>query len=913
MKSVTDPSKGPGPVHLTPANCPNCGTQLSADAVFCHRCGRNFTVEMSAKTPSGAATSDAASTDTLVRLRAALADRYAVERELGKGGMATVYLAKDLKHGREVAIKVLHPDLAASLGADRFEREIRLAANLQHPHILGLFDSGAADGLLYYVMPFVKGESLRDRLNREGQLPVEDAIGITLEVADALGCAHAQGVVHRDIKPENILLSGGHCLIADFGIARAMSEGGANKLTQTGMSMGTPFYMAPEQASGETVGPTADLYSLGCMLYEMLAGDPPFIGKNAMAIMAKHAMEQVPSIRIVRSSVPEEIENAIFHAMGKVAADRPQTAAQFAELLGVQMGSTSSMRVLRLTPTAQRRVPSGAQTMLAFPAPVAWWRKPQAIAVAALLAVGAAAGVWRMTAGRSRASANAGPDAHRLAVLYFKDLSKNQSLGPLADGLTEGLIRSLSGGSSLTVISQGGVEKFRGSSIAPDSIAKALRAGYLVRGEVEPDGANVTVSVRLDDASGVSLKRATFVRPAGNLLAMRDTLSVVASDLIKQQLGEEIHVRETASASNPDAWLMVQRGRQARKNFDAAVAKGDSAGIEHELRAADSLFAGAEKSDGKWAEPVTSRASLAYRRSRTIGRDPALIRKWVEVGLGHANRALALDPKNADALEVRGTLHYFSWLSNLEEDAARKAALIASAKEDLEKATTINPNQAGAWSTLSHLYNNFPTSTPTDVLLAAQRAYETDEFLSDAELVLSRLFLATYDLGQFDKAAQWCAEAGRRFPAGMRSARCQLFLLTTKSRTPDVPAAWRLADSVVALAPPAQKAFYRLNSNMLAASVIARASKTAPALADSARHVAKNSEGDATVDPGREYGLYGAIAYAILGDRAEAVRVLKLYLAVNPQRIAGFRDDPGWQFRDLQSDPGFRQLVGAGR
>ena len=224
------------------------------------------------------------------QLQSAIADRYKVERELGRGGMATVFLATDIRHERQVAIKVLHPDLSATIGAERFEREIKLAAKLQHPHILGLIDSGQADGLLYYVMPFVEGESVRDKLDREKQLSIDEALQITLEVADALGYAHAQNIVHRDIKPENVMMSNGHALVADFGIARARTEAGQSKLTQTGMAVGTPVYMSPEQATGEPVGPAADIYSLGCMLYEMLAGEPPFNGPNAMVIMARHAM-----------------------------------------------------------------------------------------------------------------------------------------------------------------------------------------------------------------------------------------------------------------------------------------------------------------------------------------------------------------------------------------------------------------------------------------------------------------------------------------------------------------------------------------------------------------------------------------------------------------------------------------------
>ena len=197
-------------------------------------------------------------TEELERVAKALEGRYAIERELGRGGMATVFLAADVRHDRSVAIKVLRPEITLSIGSERFDREIKLAAKLQHPHILGLIDSGEADGLLFYVMPFVQGESLRDRLDREAQLPIEDAIQISLEVADALGYAHASGIVHRDIKPENILLSQGHALVADFGIARAATEAGGHKLTQTGMALGTPVYMAPEQAAGEAVGPTAD-------------------------------------------------------------------------------------------------------------------------------------------------------------------------------------------------------------------------------------------------------------------------------------------------------------------------------------------------------------------------------------------------------------------------------------------------------------------------------------------------------------------------------------------------------------------------------------------------------------------------------------------------------------------------------
>ncbi|HSR93168.1 MAG TPA: serine/threonine-protein kinase, partial [Gemmatimonadales bacterium] len=249
------------------------------------------------------------------RLSTALSDRYRIERELGQGGMATVYLAQDLRHDRRVAVKVLRPELAAVIGADRFLSEIKTTANLQHPHILPLFDSGDADSFLFYVMPFVEGESLRDRLSREKQLPIPDAVRIATEVAGALDYAHRHGVIHRDIKPENILLHDGRALVADFGIALAASKAGGTRMTETGMSLGTPIYMSPEQAMGEReVTARSDVYALGCVLYEMLVGDPPFIGSTAQAIVAKVLTEKPAPPSKFRETVPEAVEDAVLTA-----------------------------------------------------------------------------------------------------------------------------------------------------------------------------------------------------------------------------------------------------------------------------------------------------------------------------------------------------------------------------------------------------------------------------------------------------------------------------------------------------------------------------------------------------------------------------------------------------------------------
>src|SRR5215212_4213855 len=270
----------------------------------------------------------------LDRIRDAFTDTYSIDRELGRGGMATVYLAQDAKHERLVALKVLHSDLAASLGPERFLQEIKLAARLNHPHILPLHDSGDADGFLYYVMPYVEGESLRERLDRDHQLPIEEAVHHGRAIASALDYAHRQGIVHRDIKPENVMLYEGEAMVMDFGIAKALSAAGPETITQTGMMIGTPAYVSPEQAAGETnLDGKSDQYSLACVMYEMLSGERPFSGATPQAVMAKRFSEMPKSLRAIRSSIPESVEKAVTKAMAIDASGRYSTAAQFGQAL----------------------------------------------------------------------------------------------------------------------------------------------------------------------------------------------------------------------------------------------------------------------------------------------------------------------------------------------------------------------------------------------------------------------------------------------------------------------------------------------------------------------------------------------------------------------------------------------------
>src|SRR5690348_816970 len=282
-------------------------------------------------------------TDT-ARLTAALAGRYRIERQLGAGGMATVYLARDLKHGREVAVKVLRPELAVALGPERFLRESELAARLAHSYILAVYDSGEPEGFLYYVMPYVDGESLRDRLDREHRLPLEDALTITREVADALTYAHSHDVVHRDIKPENILFQAGHAVVSDFGIARAISAAGGPRLTNTGIAVGTPAYMSPEQAAGEdALDGRSDVYSLACVLHEMLAGRPPFTGPTAESVLHQHLTAEPPAVSAIRRGIPTGVAAAARRALAKAPGDRFATARDFAHALTSRLPTAPEM------------------------------------------------------------------------------------------------------------------------------------------------------------------------------------------------------------------------------------------------------------------------------------------------------------------------------------------------------------------------------------------------------------------------------------------------------------------------------------------------------------------------------------------------------------------------------------------
>jgi len=467
--------------------------------------------------------------DLQERLQRAVADRYRVEREIGRGGMATVFMAQDPKHGRPVAIKVLHPHLAAALGSERFLREIQIAARLQHSHIVPLYDSGQGEGLLYYVMPYIEGESLRQRLQRETQLPLDDALQIGRAVAAALDYAHRHNVVHRDIKPENVMLHEGAAMVTDFGIAKAVTAAASDNLTQTGTAVGTPAYMSPEQAGGEAeLDGRSDIYSLGCVVYEMLAGRTPFTGPTAQSIIAQCFAEPVPPLRSLRDAVPDGAERAVLRALAKVPGDRFATAAQFAQAMGSVGAST----------------PPGAMP------------------------------------------AAQGGGAKSIAVLPFVDMSPQRDQEYFCEGIAEELINALTKIGELRIASRTSAFAFRGKDVSIRRIGEELAVAAVLEGSVRKAGNRLRVTAQLVNvADGYHLWSERYDRDLEDVFAIQDEIAGNIVKALRVMLtDQEKRALERPATENVQAYEFYLRGRQyyhqwrkksieyARRMFERAIA-----------------------------------------------------------------------------------------------------------------------------------------------------------------------------------------------------------------------------------------------------------------------------------------------------------------------------------------------------
>ena len=822
--------------------------------------------------------------------------------------MATVYLCTDTKFDRRVAIKVLHPELGAAVGAERFDREIKIASGLSHPSILACFDSGQTpEGHLFYVMPYVEGESLRTRIARERQLPVEDAIRITSQIASGLQYAHTRGIVHRDVKPENILLQGSEAVIADFGIARAVrSASETDVLTQTGMTIGTPQYMSPEQAMGEkNIDGRSDQYSLACVTYEMLTGQPPFVAASLQMLAMKHVSEPVPLISTVRPSVPDDLEDVILRALEKVPADRWPNAEQYAEALTAVAATTGTWarRTTRTAPVpATRRYKvSGSADRIPKPKYIF-----AAGALAALMLVGLVA--WNFS-GRAPAIH---PNADRLAVLYFRNPEGDAPVRALADGLTESLIERLSEVPALTVASKNGVLRFRGADVSPDSVGRTLNVGSIVEGSVVPTSRGARITVTLTTADNALLGRTAFEFDStrASLTSYTDSLVEQVALFLQGRVGAEVALRESMRAtSSNDAWMLVQRAEVKNKEADSLVQAGALQQPQTLLAEADSLLQLAERADERWSRPITMRARGVYLRARAM-RDPLRIGAVIDSGLALAERAIALDSRDADALELKGRLLYLKVDRQVVTERRAMDRTVADAEQALVQAVSVNKNQAGAWDQLSALHYRKPDLL--EVIRSAEKAYEADAWLRSSRDILIRLFYATYNLELFPEAMKKLAEFQRRFPADPFGMQGRLFMYRAKGQSVDVDSAWTYLDEYVKRSPEARRAFNRRSGEMLVAGAIARKAVDSrdARLADSARAVLVRARTtDRGIDPNRELMANEASVRVILGDHDEAVELLDNYVTVNPHHRRGFANRTGWMWRDLQSHPKFKALI----
>jgi TolB-like protein len=587
------------------------------------------------------------------RLSAALADRYRIESLLGEGGMATVYLAEDLKHQRKVALKVLRPELAAAVGPERFLREIAVTAGLHHPHVLSLFDSGEADGFLFYVMPAVEGESLRDRLERERQLPQADALQIAGEVADALSYAHSRGVVHRDIKPENILLESGHAIVTDFGIARAIGTAGEVRLTETGLSVGTPAYMSPEQASGESgLDARSDVYSLACVLYEMLAGEPPHMGATPQAVIAKRLTEPAPSIRVLRDTVPPAVDDALARALARTPADRPTTASQFAEEL-----TKGRPAVKRTSAAATRR------SRLVVGALVA-----AAVIVVGVVKVLAGGGG---NDGAIPEPATATPDP-AVAVMPFRTVGSG--LEYLQEGMVDLLGFNLDGVEGLRTIDPATVmialraREAAGGTTSGDravlALGAELDADFVVTGSLVQAGDDIRAVVEVHDViRGRSAGTARVEGPTDSVMGLIDRLALelLREELIPADTGfRQISLSQITTTSLPalKAYLDGERDyRQAR--WSEALADFQRA-LEYDSVFARALYRAAETIG--WGGAADFRLGSYYRRrlvpllDRLSERDAMLVRAEMEQNADGIDILRAFTTRYPDDAEGWATL-----------------------------------------------------------------------------------------------------------------------------------------------------------------------------------------------------------------------------------------------------------------
>jgi serine/threonine-protein kinase len=622
-----------------------------------------------------------------------------------------------------------------------------------------------------------------------------------------------------------------------------------------------------------------------------------------MALLARHSLDNVPSLKIVRGTVPDAVEDAIVRAMAKVPADRFRSATDFAAAMTDHAGAArrrqDSIKAKAIAAETVERPALGGGS-----------KKKAMIAAAVAVPLLAAGGwfAWQQTRAPATPEGLSGDYAKsNIAVMYFEDRSPKKELAYLADGLTESLIDELSAVPQLKVASRNASATFKDKIVPSDSIARVLKVGTVVSGTVEPTGdGGVRLTVRLDDAlTNAQIGKTQLVQPAGNSLALQDSLARQVSFFLRKQVGQEIQDLTTKIGTrNAQSWEALQRAKQTIAEVDKLIAARDVPAALARVAQADSALAKVEAMDDGWVVPTTQRGWLAFKAGqRVIGPAGADYGKWLEAGLGHAERALKKAPNDPDATEVRGTLHYLQWLTNRAPNPSAATALLASAEQDLRAATEATGHRASAWNMLSHLL--MQKGQLSEGKLAAEEAYRADPFLTNADVTIHRAFIASLNLNIRDEAEKWCKEGQTRFPQNFRFVECKLWLYALPAQTPpNIAEAWQTYDAYVKASPPSLQEFNKLQGKMMVALALVRANQL-----DSAKSLATASQGTPQVDPRRALANLAAIVYSQAGDKDAALDLIAKVLAANPQERAIAANDKSWWLEDLRLHPRFKSLV----
>jgi serine/threonine-protein kinase len=797
--------------------------------------------------------------------------------------MAIVYLATDRRHHRQVAVKVLRPEIARCLGADRFLREIEIVSGLTHPHILPLLDSGGSGELLWYIMPYVEGDTLRLLLQRERRLPIEQVLQITADLASALSWAHTHHIVHRDIKPENILLEGGQAVISDFGLARAVRIAAGEELTDSGLVLGTPSYMSPEQAQpGEVIDGRSDIYSLGCTIYEMLAGQPPFSGPDAQSIIVQHLGCPAPSLRVLRPTVPPWLDQVVMTALAKTPADRFTSGEAFAAALRAGTMPTDF-------------VPGSASGDRPWPVRRAMrW----------LTALMVAAGVFVLIARTMRESATSRPALSGLGspivlVSPFQAVGDDTIAKSVALSVSEAMIDSLATINGLRPVSTAGETPQR-----MDSLVRGAEFSLIVAGSIERRGNGLKGIGRVSDGpSRIRLFSQGQQASVGAAPVLQGDLIERIVRFVRKYVGTELRRRAVAAETRDSVargfWTRAMSIIDAISSPEAVALPKSSA---DRLTVADSLLGEAIRRDPRWVGPYLARG-WAYLGSASIlgsegQRDSALISAHRKA-IAAADSAIRIAPADADGHELRGVALIGLWFETPSEKAD---SIGEEAERELRRAISLDLNVARAWEALGAYY--LFTGRFREGRQAIAQSLEADAFLLSEPTVLRWQILAEVNLEEYTNAHQTCARGARWYPLSLAFMNCQYVILGwSAGDLKSAARAWQLASKAENLATPARRSDVYRTKLLMTAAILARAGYQ-----DSAesllRTFVSTRKGGVDID-----GFASDEAYVrlLVGQQDEALALLKTFLHYNwAQR--GYVERTPW-FRPLHSNPTFVAMI----